>query len=73
MIISAKRQTNQREKDKTIRESIALCKDVAAKLNLDVLVSFYMASSLDQINLTKFWLDYDQKSLHLQTLTLELN
>ena len=29
------------------------------------------ASSHDQIKMTKFWLDYDQKSLHQWTLTLD--
>jgi hypothetical protein len=39
ILIAAKRQNNQREKEKMIRDAIALCKDVAAKLNLDVLVN----------------------------------
>ena len=29
------------------------------------------ASSIDRINMTKFWLEQDQKNLHQQTLTLE--
>jgi hypothetical protein len=36
--IGARRQNNPREREKMIREAISLCKDVAAKLNLDVLV-----------------------------------
>ena len=43
IIIAAKRQNNPREKDKMIRDAVALCKDVAAKLNLDVLVSHLVA------------------------------
>jgi hypothetical protein len=38
MLIAARRQTNPREREKLIRDAVSLCKDVAAKLNLDVLV-----------------------------------
>ena len=39
ILIGARRQNNPREREKMIRDAISLCKDVAAKLNLDVLVS----------------------------------
>ena len=43
ILIKARNQTNQREKDQMIQEAITICKEVAAKLNLDVLTSHLVA------------------------------
>ena len=43
MIIGAKLEGNAKEREKIIRDAISLCKDVAAKLNLDILVSHLVA------------------------------
>ena len=43
MLIKARNQTNLQEKDKMIKEAISICKDVAAKLNLEVLTSHLVA------------------------------
>ena len=43
MIIGAKLESNIKEREKVIKDAISLCKDVAAKLNLDILVSHLVA------------------------------
>ena len=43
MLIKARNQTNPNEKAKMIKEAISICKDVAAKLNLEVLTSHLVA------------------------------
>ena len=43
MIIGAKLEGNVKEREKIIKDAISLCKDVAAKLNLDILVSHLVA------------------------------
>lgn len=43
MIIGAKLEGNIKEREKVIKDAISLCKDVAAKLNLDILVSHLVA------------------------------
>ena len=43
MIIGAKLEGNVKERQKIINEAISLCKDVAAKLNLDILVTHLAA------------------------------
>lgn len=43
ILIAAKRQSVSREREKMISDAVALCKDVAAKLNLDVLVGHLVA------------------------------
>ena len=43
MIIGAKLEGNAKEREKIIKDAISLCKDVAAKLNLDILVSHLVA------------------------------
>jgi len=43
MIIGAKLEGNVKEREKVIKDAISLCKDVAAKLNLDILVSHLVA------------------------------
>ncbi len=43
ILIKARNQNNPREKEKMIQEAISICKDVAAKLNLEVLTSHLVA------------------------------
>ena len=43
ILIKARNQTNPREKEKMIQEAIIICKDVASKLNLDILTSHLVA------------------------------
>ena len=43
MIIGAKLEPNMKEREKIIKDAISLCKDVAAKLNLEILVSHLIA------------------------------
>ena len=43
MLIKARNQTNPNEKAKMIKDAISICKDVAAKLNLEVLTSHLVA------------------------------
>ena len=43
MIINAKLEPNVKERQKIINDAIALCKDVAAKINLNILVSHLVA------------------------------
>ena len=48
ILIKARNQANPREKEKMIKEAINICKDVAAKLNLEV--KFILHTAM------KFWL-----------------
>ena len=43
ILIKSRNQTNLREKEKSIQEAITICKEVAAKLNLEVLTSHLVA------------------------------
>ncbi|XP_040579145.2 nuclear pore complex protein Nup155 isoform X2 [Lepeophtheirus salmonis] len=43
ILIAAKAQTNLIQREKMLKESLSLCKDIAAKLNLEVIVSHFTA------------------------------